>query len=275
MAVAEASGRFVVMAAAERPGGGARTRGAALASRSSRLAWALSGVLHGGLLAAFAFAPLSGFEPQVAPRLELALGRAPGAVALRVAEPSEVSERVPRSRERVVARVAASGSWRCERRLEPAPFSARQLETWIVERFPPLAREAAAPEPRLRPIERPAAPEPVEEKRREQPERARPEVAGEGGAGYVAAPVARAQNRPPRYPRRARRLGLEGRVVLEVRVDARGEVVRCRVKRSSGHGILDEAAARAVCTWRYEPARDAQGRFVAATIEVPIRFVLR
>ncbi len=86
-----------------------------------------------------------------------------------------------------------------------------------------------------------------------------------GGGGSV--------NRPPVYPRRARRLGWQGRVVVRVRVDARGRVVAVRLGDSSGHGILDRAALDAVRGWRFAPAR--RGAIpVAAWVDVPIRFRL-
>ncbi|MEL6427878.1 MAG: energy transducer TonB [Planctomycetota bacterium] len=59
---------------------------------------------------------------------------------------------------------------------------------------------------------------------------------------------------PPAYPRRAVRLGWCGEVAVEITVDAGGAVVRARVLRSSGHGLLDDAALDAVRVWRFEPA---------------------
>lgn len=81
------------------------------------------------------------------------------------------------------------------------------------------------------------------------------------------------RNRPPAYPAAARREGWEGLVVLEVHLDAAGAVETLRVKDSSGHAVLDQAALKAVRVWRFHPARIA-GVPVAATIEVPIRFRL-
>lgn len=80
-------------------------------------------------------------------------------------------------------------------------------------------------------------------------------------------------NRPPAYPRRARRLGWEGRVVLRVRVDARGRVKTVNLGRSSGYDILDRAALAAVRGWRFSPATRGATP-VAAWVEVPIRFRL-
>lgn len=48
------------------------------------------------------------------------------------------------------------------------------------------------------------------------------------------------------YPAIARRLGQEGRVLVAIRIDSRGEVVGVKLHRSSGHTILDKAAIDAL-----------------------------
>jgi protein TonB len=55
----------------------------------------------------------------------------------------------------------------------------------------------------------------------------------------------------PDYPEIAVRALIEGLVILEATVDTHGAVKDARVLRS--HGVLDEAAVRAVEQWRYEP----------------------
>ena len=78
---------------------------------------------------------------------------------------------------------------------------------------------------------------------------------------------------PPRYPYLARRNGIEGRVVLTIEVLPAGVSGAVRVKSSSGHPMLDEAALSAVKNWRFRPATQA-GNPVSSSIEVPIRFRL-
>ena len=79
---------------------------------------------------------------------------------------------------------------------------------------------------------------------------------------------------PPVYPVRARRLGLEGRVVVRVAVGADGRAAEVTVAESSGHAMLDEAALAAVRTWTFAPAlRD--GRPEPGALLVPVRFALR
>ena len=58
----------------------------------------------------------------------------------------------------------------------------------------------------------------------------------------------------PEYPALALQAAVEGVVILEAIVDARGEVEEVRVLRSAGAGgVFDRAAILAVKQWRYSP----------------------
>ncbi len=102
---------------------------------------------------------------------------------------------------------------------------------------------------------------------------------GEGSAGSAAqseppgfAPGS-ADNPLPRYPPAARRRGIEGTVMLEVLVSPAGLPDRVEILRSSGSGLLDEAAVEAVRRWRFRPAR--RGReAVEGRVSVPVTFRL-
>lgn len=78
---------------------------------------------------------------------------------------------------------------------------------------------------------------------------------------------------PPAYPPIAERRGLSGTVLLAIEVAASGAVTAVRIERSSGHEVLDEAARRAVRSWRFKPA-SFRGRPTAATVNKPIEFTL-
>jgi protein TonB len=75
----------------------------------------------------------------------------------------------------------------------------------------------------------------------------------------------------PAYPPEARRLGQQGRVVLEVQIGADGRVTSASVKHSSGFPLLDSAAVQGVLRWTFEPAR-VTGLPVASRAEVPVSF---
>jgi len=78
--------------------------------------------------------------------------------------------------------------------------------------------------------------------------------------------------RPP-YPMVARRMGWEGKVILNVEVLAEGACGNVNVFRSSGREVLDNAALNTVKTWRFIPAKRA-GRAYTQWFKVPINFSL-
>jgi len=81
-------------------------------------------------------------------------------------------------------------------------------------------------------------------------------------------------NPPPDYPPRARRLGLEGEVLVRTRVLPNGECGELVLGQSSGHALLDQAAMEAVRTWRFRPARRGDEEIVS-WVEIPVRFRLQ
>ena len=72
---------------------------------------------------------------------------------------------------------------------------------------------------------------------------------------------------------RARRLGMEGEVLIRTRVLANGESDQLVLKRSSGYALLDAAAMEAVRRWRFLPARRGDEQIVS-WVEIPVRFRL-
>lgn len=80
-------------------------------------------------------------------------------------------------------------------------------------------------------------------------------------------------NPPPDYPLAARRLGLQGAVILRVLVSPAGLPAEIKLAHSSQSPLLDDAALRAVRRWRFVPGRRGDTP-VAAWVEVPIRFRL-
>jgi protein TonB len=83
-----------------------------------------------------------------------------------------------------------------------------------------------------------------------------------------------AENPRPAYPVLARRRNWQGTVILSVRVSQLGTVDRVEIKQSSGHGLLDKAALKAVLQWRFRTGME-KNRPVAMTVLVPVHFRLR
>jgi protein TonB len=100
-----------------------------------------------------------------------------------------------------------------------------------------------------------------------------------GSAGQADSPVLITNpryRRPPRpadYPSRAIDLGQTGSVTLRALVSPQGETRNTRVHRSSGSGLLDQAALAAVKNWEFQPA-EVDGRPVHAWVEVRVHFRL-
>jgi len=83
-----------------------------------------------------------------------------------------------------------------------------------------------------------------------------------------------AHNPKPRYPSIAKSRGWQGKVLLRVKVSAKGLSDAVTVHKSSGHEILDESAIEAVKNWRFIPAKRGDTP-VASSVIVPIVFTLR
>jgi protein TonB len=92
-----------------------------------------------------------------------------------------------------------------------------------------------------------------------------------GNADRPARPVSRPS---PRYPADARRRGVEGFVVVRLRVSSTGRVEDVVVVKSSPKGVFDEVARDAARRYRFEPAV-VGGRQSASTLEQRIVFRLR
>lgn len=81
-------------------------------------------------------------------------------------------------------------------------------------------------------------------------------------------------NPEPQYPRAAKRLGVQGTVVIRVTVTAKGTAEKLVIVSSSGSPLLDDAALAAVQRWTFVPAHRGN-EAIAAMVDVPIRFTLQ
>lgn len=78
-------------------------------------------------------------------------------------------------------------------------------------------------------------------------------------------------NPAPVYPSQAKRANIQGKVLLNVMVNAEGKAAKVDVSKSSGSSVLDQAALAAVKEWRFIPAVK-RGRAVQANVIVPVDF---
>lgn len=80
-------------------------------------------------------------------------------------------------------------------------------------------------------------------------------------------------NPTPPYPRKSRRLGEQGKVVLAVEISTQGDAAQAIITTSSGHPRLDQAALETVLKWRFIPGKKA-GVPQKMWVNIPINFVL-
>lgn len=136
---------------------------------------------------------------------------------------------------------------------EPAPVETVAQKIPVEQPPVPVIASAPAPVVAAAPVIAPAAP-------------AAPDVEPDYKASYL-------NNPRPNYPFAARRMGLQGKVVLNVEVLAEGLCGQAHVHQSSGHDMLDNAALQTVKTWKFVPASQA-GRAVTKWFKIPIQFSL-
>jgi protein TonB len=170
--------------------------------------------------------------------------------------------------------------------------SGETTEVFLIEEAPPLLEPI--PEPVLTPeplpeeppppkteeilttnqSEQVVAPQPTLEPKKieKKPTQQRQTPVAAAKTANVPQPVV-IRNTPPIYPETARRAGWEGRVTVRVEVSADGLPISVALEKSSGYGVLDQAALRAVKSWRFQP-RTMGGVAMAGTVDVPVNFTL-
>lgn len=140
------------------------------------------------------------------------------------------------------------------REIEPEPIPVD--EPVVKEEAPPVPQEASPPSPPQQVAQEVAAPlAPV-----------LPDVEPDYRADYL-------NNPRPSYPMVARRMGFQGKVILNVEVLSEGKAGQVLLHQSCGHQVLDNAAMQTVKTWRFSPAR-RMGQPVTQWFLVPIKFSL-
>jgi protein TonB len=223
--------------------------------------WALlaSAAIHAGLLVAagFALGPSRSAGPGAERSSAPVLVHLPARPVTQAR--AESMPVVPATVPRIVA--AVDDDWRT------APIAARDVPAEAVRPVAAVAGPIRDAVPRSTTVAvANDAPREGRERHREASD-AGPVTVATVAAAYLRAPE-------PEYPPRARDEGLEGLVVLRVRVSRAGEPAEIRVAASSGHRLLDRAAEAAVARWQFQPARRGD-EAIEAWMEVPIRFRLQ
>lgn len=176
----------------------------------------------------------------------------------------------------------------------PSLPASRHQEMSVSFAAMPSPPQPAAAEPIPQPKPEPVKPRPVERRPQPAPEVVTPIDPTEAPVPTQVSsappqPAAPSSNLPdrepdyqaaylnnpiPAYPMVARRMGWQGKVVLNVEVLASGLPGQVRLHQSSGHDVLDNAAMQAVRGWRFVAARQG-GQIVTKWFLVPIPFILK
>jgi periplasmic protein TonB len=93
-----------------------------------------------------------------------------------------------------------------------------------------------------------------------------PETPPQFDAAYLKNPA-------PAYPAGSRRQHQQGTVLLKVRVSEQGAALEVLVDHTSGWSALDDAAVKAVKSWRFVPAQRGSAP-VEAWVLIPVEFAL-
>lgn len=145
----------------------------------------------------------------------------------------------------------------------PEPKTETRMESPTAPQLPTVADAAIvdpAPLPESKAVSRP----------QEAPSRA---VSPDWQASYLATLSGRLE-RHKNYPIAARRLGLEGEALVQLRLDDTGRAISVRIVRSTGHRMLDDAILRMVAEAQPLPApRIPRGEIFECV--VPVRFSLQ
>ena len=82
------------------------------------------------------------------------------------------------------------------------------------------------------------------------------------------------KRKSPEYPDRAKKLGLEGKVVVKALIDIDGAIEDVQVLESSGYKILDRAVTKVAWKWEFEPSY-RNGIPAKQWVKAPYEFVIR
>ncbi len=99
-----------------------------------------------------------------------------------------------------------------------------------------------------------------------------PRPAAEGGAD-VDQPPQPVSTMHPIYPYRARRMGIEGRVIVRLLVNAAGKVAQVRIMSAAPEGVFEKTVKKTVPHWRFKPAIK-DGKPVETWVKMDIVFKL-
>lgn len=160
---------------------------------------------------------------------------------------------------------------------KPVPVKKKPVEQEKVVKTPPKKPpvQQAKPKKTEKPVKKP-----VEKvvKREPKPvaEEAQPQPANQGASAQpvmIKRPSFLTRPSAPKYPRMARKRGVEGVALYEVWLDEEGDQVKQVLISSSGATVLDKSALDAIKQWKFSP-HTVGGQKMAHRVQIPVRFKL-
>jgi protein TonB len=152
---------------------------------------------------------------------------------------------------------------------KPEPSRTSRAAAAAPERPRPQPVQQAPPQPAPQPAATTPAAQPAQQPAAQTPAKAE---SGPAPMPFVAieSPPECIKRQPPQYPDIAEKMRIEGKVIVEVTVDAQGKPIQAKVVRSTSD-VFDEASVEAAMKSTYKPAMMSTGP-VTAKVLVPFTF---
>ncbi|EAS45089.1 energy transducer TonB [Photobacterium profundum] len=96
---------------------------------------------------------------------------------------------------------------------------------------------------------------------------------GANSPALISKPTFATRPSPVKYPRLAKRRGVQGEVMVEVWIDQTGRQIKQTLLASSGTNMLDKAALEAIKKWQFS-SHIVDGQAIAHRVQIPVRFQL-
>lgn len=162
---------------------------------------------------------------------------------------------------------------------KPVQEVAKKVESKAVKTPPKPPVEKVKPEPKkIEKIEKVVSEQPSEKKEKKKDivdKTSAPQMAKQGvnNAPTLVEKANVLSTVSPKYPRLAKRRGIEGVAMYEILLDANGKQVKQTLIDSSGTKMLDKAALDAIKKWEFSP-HIMNGQAIAHRVHIPVRFTL-
>ncbi|MGF1876993.1 energy transducer TonB [Photobacterium frigidiphilum] len=154
------------------------------------------------------------------------------------------------------------------KKVKPTPPTEKSTPKKVVEKKTPKKTETVKKTP-AKIIDKPTS----EVKKTEQQATKSEVSSGANSPALVSKPTFATRPSPVKYPRLAKRRGVQGEVMVEVWIDQTGRQIKQTLLSSSGTSMLDKAALDAIKKWQFS-SHIVDGQAIAHRVQIPVRFQL-